>query len=174
MTLLLLGGQGVAGVATADLGFAAPMAGVRTVTGTAAADFGFAAPMLGVRTVVGAAAVDFGFEAPMLGGVPAEVTITNPGTAPYTFRWTLTVTPWSGTVRVSNAADAGEPPLILTGTAAVAELVVNGAARTVTADAVNAPQLVAPGSGWPALVPGDNELTVVGASGTLAYTALYL
>jgi hypothetical protein len=100
-------------------------------------------------------------------------TAVNPGTAPLCFEWTLTVTAVSSTVRFANLSE-DEPPLTLTGVTVGHTLVAYGSNRTVTDNGADAPALVAPGSGWPALLPGSNDLDVSGGSWSLVYTPLYL
>lgn len=100
--------------------------------------------------------------------------VDNPGTARLCFEWTLTATATGSTVRFTNASE-DEPPLTLTGVTTGHVVVAYGHDRTVTDNGADAPALVAPGSGWPALLPGSNSITVTGATvWTLTYTPLYL
>ncbi len=84
----------------------------------------------------------------------------------------MVLTPSGSTVTVTNGA-ISEPPLVIDATG-VAELTLDGYQRTLFADGAQSPFLVTPGSGWMQLVPGDQSVTVSGASGTLTYTTLYL
>ena len=99
--------------------------------------------------------------------------INNPGTAPVCTQWQLTITASAARITVANPTDT-EPPLVLTGVVSGHSIVVDGAARTVLDNGTPHPTLVAPGSGWPGLVPGPNAFTVVGGTGTFRFTPLYL
>ena len=99
--------------------------------------------------------------------------ISNPGNAPLCFQWELTVVA-SGSVVVVSNADEEEPPLVLSGAINGHTIVVDGESRTVTDNGSSAPTLVQAGSGWPALIPGSNNFTVSGGSGTFTFTPLYL
>ncbi len=99
-------------------------------------------------------------------------TVTNAGNAS-TQQWTLTVTASAATISFSNASE-DEPALVLTGVTIGHAIVVDGSTRTVTDNGVAAPARIAAGSGWPALIPGDNDITVTGATGTLTFHPLYV
>lgn len=99
--------------------------------------------------------------------------VNNPGNAPLCSQWRLTVVASAATVVIANTNDT-EPPLVLAGVTPGRTIVVDGAARTVTDNGTLRPTLVAPGSGWPALVPGANGFSVAGGTGTFTFTPLYL
>jgi phage-related protein len=101
------------------------------------------------------------------------VAVNNPGNAPLCSQWHLTIVASSATVVVNNADDT-EPPLVLAGITPGHTIVVDGAGRSVTDNGASAPSRVAAGSGWPALVPGVNDFTVTGGTGTFTFTPLYL
>lgn len=103
---------------------------------------------------------------------PTPTIIANLGNAPVNDRWSMVLTPSASTVTVTNGA-IDEPPLVIDATG-VAELTLDGYQRTLFADDAQSPFLVTPGSGWMQLVPGNQSVTVAGASGTLTYITLYL
>jgi phage-related protein len=103
---------------------------------------------------------------------PTPTIIANLGNAPVNDRWSMVLTTSGSTVTITNGA-SGEPPLVID-TSGVAELTLDGYQRTLFADSVQSPFLVTPGSGWMQLVPGNQSVTVTGATGTLTYTTLYL
>lgn len=99
-------------------------------------------------------------------------TVTNNGNTD-SHKWTLTVTATAATVKFVNDTES-EPALVLTGVTVGHVVVVDGSARTVTDNGVAAPALIAAGSGWPALLPGENTLTVTGGTGTFTFHPLYI
>lgn len=103
---------------------------------------------------------------------PTPTVIANLGNAPTNDSWSMVLTPSGSTVKVTNGA-SGEPPLVID-TTGVSELTLDGYQRTLFADSVQSPFLVTPGSGWMQLVPGNQSVTVSGATGTLTYVPLYL
>lgn len=106
-------------------------------------------------------------------GVEASPTlIANPGNAPLNDRWVMTLTPTAGTIRIHQAAQ-DEPDLVIDGTG-VSELVVTGYDRAVFDGPTYDIGRVQPGSGWMQLVPGNQTITVTGATYTLSFPALYL
>ena len=100
-------------------------------------------------------------------------TINNPGNAPLCFQWELTIVASGSTIVVTNV-DEDEPPLVLSGITTGHTIVIDGEARTVTDNGSSAPNKVQPGSGWPALLPGPNSMTISGGTGTFTFTPLYL
>ena len=88
-------------------------------------------------------------------------------------RWVLTLEASGATVKFSNADDTDELALTITGLTAGDDVVVDGQGRNVTVNGVDAPSKVAPGSGWPFLQPGDNDLTVTGGTGSFNHNPLY-
>lgn len=98
--------------------------------------------------------------------------VSNPGNAPFNDRWTMTLGPTGSEVRIHQSAQ-DEPDLVIDASGA-AELVITGYDRAVFADDVYDIGRVVPGSGWMQIVPGDQDITVTGATGTLSFPALYL
>lgn len=100
--------------------------------------------------------------------------VDNPGNAPLNDRWVLWFEPAADEVTFTNAAE-DEPPLKFTGLTGISDVVVNSRGRIVIADGDSRPELVKPGSGWPMLVPGEQDVTVTGANNwQITFKALYL
>lgn len=99
--------------------------------------------------------------------------ITNPGTAPHSFKWTATLTASASSIRVINNTE-DEPPLIIDGLTAGQSVVIQGEPRMVIRSGTPSPALVQPGSTWPALLPGVNDVAISGGTGTFSYTPEYL
>lgn len=90
-----------------------------------------------------------------------------------TNHWVLTLTATATTARIDVDTDP-EPPLSLHGFAVGDTLVLDGEAHTFTSQGSPLPAGIDPGSGWPRLWPGVNNITVTGATGSLAYRPVYL
>lgn len=103
--------------------------------------------------------------------LPREVVVSTGDVASHA--WTLTLTTTAASVQFRNRSE-DERPLTLVGLTIGDVVVVDGSARTVTVDGVVTPGVVAGGSGWPAIVPGGNDIRVTGASGTLTHRPIYL
>lgn len=99
-------------------------------------------------------------------------TVTNSGSLP-SDHWTLTLVATATTIKFANADDADGMALHLNVTNGAA-VVVDGRTHTLTHAGVAAPERVVPGSGWPLLQPGENEVTITGATGTLAHRPVYV
>jgi hypothetical protein len=87
-------------------------------------------------------------------------------------RWHLTLVPSATTVTFFNAA-IDEPALVLVNVTG-ALVMIDGYGHNINMDGLSAYQLVAPGSGWPFLMPGLNTVTLTGATGTLQFNPVYI
>lgn len=98
-----------------------------------------------------------------------ETAMVNPGSAP-SDRWVLTVDITTAPFTVATGGD--EPALTVE---ALGPVILDGRSRTATDDlGGDLYGTIAPGSGWPTLLPGSYPVTLTGGTGTLTYRPAYL